>query len=161
MSAFLSAPTPATLHACYLAELRSERRSETMLGGRWASEAEFTGRFQSGVTMLSVVQAAETENEVLGLVGIDRLNLTQESASLFYARYRDSLLFWDGLSIAVQKAFLTVPVRRLFVEVPAFIADVASMLPGHATLDLVLRDYKFHEGRHHDLSVWSIWREAR
>jgi hypothetical protein len=158
MTAFLTAATPSTLRACYLAELQSNRRSETVLSGRWVSEAEFVGRFHNGVTMLSVVQAEATAHEILGLIGVDRLNLTQQAAHLFYARYRDSLLFWDGLLIAVEQAFLTLPVRRLFIEVPAFVADLASFLPPTAQQDLLLRDYKYHEGQHHDLAVWSIWR---
>ena len=144
-----------------MAELHASRREETILAGRFAPEAEFLNRFQSGVSMLAIVQADETEDEVLGILGVERAIAAQAAGSVFYARYRDSVLFWDGLQKFFDEAFRIFPFRRLYVEVPSYLPVLAQSLPSTARLDLRLRTYKFHNGDYHDLELWSVWRGDR
>jgi RimJ/RimL family protein N-acetyltransferase len=109
--------------------------------------------------MLAVVHSHETEDEILGMLGIEKVNLTRRAGHFFYTRYRDSTLFWDGVRLFFDEVFLALPLRRFYVEVPSYEVELREFLATiGASLDLQLKQHKFFDGALHTVEVWSVWR---
>jgi RimJ/RimL family protein N-acetyltransferase len=156
MTTLIRPLSPDRALAAYHAEM-SPSKARGLLVGCLVTEEQFRSRTTDGILMIAAV-VEPSSDEVIGIVGIDGVNLTLGVGSLFLALYQQSGLVWEGVGQLTLEAFSQTPLRRLYLEV--FASDtphVKAFLPDFE-MQTPLAEHRFHDSKRNDVVIWSVER---
>ena len=157
LSSALKPATPATVRSAYLSELTAGIEHPTLLLGRWVEERAFSEMLSMGLIDLKAVQPDATGHEPLGLLGINRVNLTMGAGYLVYSTYRESILFWPALVEYLSTVFQRVALRRIYIETVAGSSEMTTSLgEAGAVHCLTFHAHSFRNGHFADIELWAL-----